>query len=158
MKISKDEAIKILSRYDNEYYTPATRQAHRMGAEALRYQMRVEDDNELVKCLRICAAQESSSGDCCDCPRWEKSCGSRHCVDDVMLEAASAIESQQQRIDKLKAEKETLCRIVKFISDCTHCKYVARNVAEEPCNDCHERDGYPYWEWNGAVPEVDNGV
>lgn len=38
MKISKDEAIKILSRYDNEYYTPATRQAHRMGAEALKCQ------------------------------------------------------------------------------------------------------------------------
>lgn len=38
MKISKDEAIKILSRYDNEYYTPATRQAHRMGMEALKCQ------------------------------------------------------------------------------------------------------------------------
>lgn len=38
MKLSNDEAIKILSRYDNEYYTPATRQAHRMGAEALRSQ------------------------------------------------------------------------------------------------------------------------
>lgn len=35
MKLSKDKAIKILSRYDNEHYTPATRQAHRMGAEAL---------------------------------------------------------------------------------------------------------------------------
>ena len=35
MRLSKDEAIKVLSRYDNEYYTPATRQAHRMGAEAL---------------------------------------------------------------------------------------------------------------------------
>ncbi len=38
MKISKEEAIKILSRYDNEYYTPATREAHRMGIEALREQ------------------------------------------------------------------------------------------------------------------------
>ena len=36
MRLSKDEAIKILSRYDNEHYTPATRQAHRMGAEALK--------------------------------------------------------------------------------------------------------------------------
>ena len=35
MTLSKAKAIKILSRYDNEYYTPATRQAHRMGAEAL---------------------------------------------------------------------------------------------------------------------------
>lgn len=38
MKISKEEAIKILSRYDTEYYTPATREAHRMGIEALREQ------------------------------------------------------------------------------------------------------------------------
>ena len=35
MKLSKDKAIKILSKYDNEFYTPATRQAHRMGVEAL---------------------------------------------------------------------------------------------------------------------------
>ena len=35
MTLSKDKAIKILSRYDSEHYTPATRQAHRMGAEAL---------------------------------------------------------------------------------------------------------------------------
>ena len=35
MTLSKEEAIKILSRYDNEHYTPATRQAHRMGAEVL---------------------------------------------------------------------------------------------------------------------------
>ena len=35
MKLSKEEAIKFLLRYDNEYYTPAARQAHRMGAEAL---------------------------------------------------------------------------------------------------------------------------
>lgn len=38
MSLSKEEAIKILSRYDNPYYTPATRQAHRMGVEALRTQ------------------------------------------------------------------------------------------------------------------------
>ena len=31
-----EEAIKILSRYDNEYYTPATRKAHRIGIEALK--------------------------------------------------------------------------------------------------------------------------
>ena len=35
MTLSKEKAIKILSRYDSEHYTPATRQAHRMGAEAL---------------------------------------------------------------------------------------------------------------------------
>ena len=35
MTLSKAKAIKILSKYDNAYYTPATRQAHRMGADAL---------------------------------------------------------------------------------------------------------------------------
>ena len=35
MVLSKAKAIKILRKYDNEFYTPATRQAHRMGAEAL---------------------------------------------------------------------------------------------------------------------------
>lgn len=43
MKLSKDKAIKILSRYDNEHYTPATRQAHRMGAEALENIAKLEE-------------------------------------------------------------------------------------------------------------------
>ena len=45
MTLSIDTAIKILSRYDNEHYTPATRQAHRMGAEAL-----AKDAVEVVRC------------------------------------------------------------------------------------------------------------
>lgn len=45
MTLSKAKAIKILSKYDNEYYTPATRQAHRMGAEAL-----AKDAVEVVWC------------------------------------------------------------------------------------------------------------
>lgn len=48
MRLSKDEAIKILSRYDNEYYTQATRQAHRMGAEALKRVAELEEDLRLA--------------------------------------------------------------------------------------------------------------
>ena len=57
MTLSKDKAIKILSRYDNEHYTPATRQAHRMGAEAL-----ARDAAEVVRCK--------------DCKNWEECYGS----------------------------------------------------------------------------------
>lgn len=34
-KLTTDQAIQVLSRYDTEYYTPQTRQAHRMAIEAL---------------------------------------------------------------------------------------------------------------------------
>lgn len=40
MNITKDEAIRVLSRYDNEHYRPNTREAHRMGIAALN---RVEE-------------------------------------------------------------------------------------------------------------------
>ena len=40
MNITKEEAIRLLGRYDTEYYTPQTREAHRMGIAALN---RVEE-------------------------------------------------------------------------------------------------------------------
>lgn len=45
MSITNENAIKILTRYDNEYYTPATREAHRMGAEALKHYTAVPETN-----------------------------------------------------------------------------------------------------------------
>ena len=39
MSMTKEEAIKILSKYDSEYYTPQHREAHRMAIDALRKQM-----------------------------------------------------------------------------------------------------------------------
>lgn len=38
MDIAIEEAIKILSKYDNEHYRPKTRMAHRMAIEALMEQ------------------------------------------------------------------------------------------------------------------------
>lgn len=40
MNITKEEAIRLLGRYDTEYYTTQTREAHRMGIAALN---RVEE-------------------------------------------------------------------------------------------------------------------
>ena len=41
--MTNEEAIKILSRYDSEYYTPEHREAHRMAIEAMREQMELEE-------------------------------------------------------------------------------------------------------------------
>lgn len=41
MNITIEEAIKTLSKYDNEHYRPKTRIAHRMAIEAL---MELEKD------------------------------------------------------------------------------------------------------------------
>lgn len=38
MDITIEEAIKILSKYDNEHYRPKTRMAHKMAIEALMEQ------------------------------------------------------------------------------------------------------------------------
>lgn len=35
VKLSVEEAVKVLNRYDNEHYTPKTREAHRMAIAAL---------------------------------------------------------------------------------------------------------------------------
>lgn len=41
--MTNEEAIKLLSRYDSEYYTPEHREAHRMAIEALRERMEWEE-------------------------------------------------------------------------------------------------------------------
>lgn len=38
--VSIAEAIKILSRYDNEHYTPQTREAHRMAIAIMTEKMK----------------------------------------------------------------------------------------------------------------------
>ena len=43
IEITTEEAIKQLSRYDTEYYTPQTRAAHRMAIEALERSWRNPD-------------------------------------------------------------------------------------------------------------------
>lgn len=45
IEITAEEAIKELSRYDNEFYTPKNRAAHRMAVEALS-----KDAVEVVRC------------------------------------------------------------------------------------------------------------
>lgn len=46
MNITKDEAIRVLARYDTDYYTPKCREAHRMGIAALN---RVEELEKELK-------------------------------------------------------------------------------------------------------------
>lgn len=107
--------------------------------------------SEVLESINLCITSKAKA--CAKC-RY-KDAGS--CAVDMMKDAVKAIEAQQKRIAELKADREALCLIVKNISDCTHCKYVSRSVAEEPCNDCAESRRYPYWEWAGVKPEVDNG-
>lgn len=45
MPITIEQAIKILSRYDTEFYTPEHRMAHRMAVEALKEQ--IENQNKV---------------------------------------------------------------------------------------------------------------
>lgn len=45
----------------------------------------------LIKRLKHCA---DNGTDCTDCPGWEHDCGSMHCVDELLLTAAKALEEQ----------------------------------------------------------------
>lgn len=56
------------------------------------------DTNKLIKSLKFCANMESSKEDCNGCPRWGFICVDRHCVDDLLMQAATAIEAMQQTL------------------------------------------------------------
>ena len=45
ISMTSDEALRILSRYDTEFYTPEHRMAHRMAVAALTEQM--ENQNKV---------------------------------------------------------------------------------------------------------------
>ena len=63
--------------------------------------------NELIDALRIC-----SNGACCeDCPYKPKGVSST-CEDEMMRDAADAIERLQAENDELRAEKETYRKLV----------------------------------------------
>ena len=44
---------------------------------------------ELSEQLRYCAVDD----DCINCKRWDFDCGSRHCLDDLMLKASELLKS-----------------------------------------------------------------
>ena len=47
---------------------------------------------KLIRCLKYCASTSDSGNDCTTCERWEYDCGSGHCVDDLLEQAAEALE------------------------------------------------------------------
>lgn len=46
----------------------------------------------LVELLKYCSVDENS---CIGCERWEYDCGSSKCVNNLMIQAAEALEKQQ---------------------------------------------------------------
>lgn len=50
---------------------------------------------KLIRCLKYCATTTDGDHHCGGCERWEYDCGSSHCVDDLMLQAAEALEQQK---------------------------------------------------------------
>lgn len=56
---------------------------------------RQENAEKLVRCLKYCASTTETGNNCGGCERWEYDCGSAHCVDDLLKQAAEALERQR---------------------------------------------------------------
>lgn len=71
------------------------------------------DIDELIECLRFCSEDKNS---CPECKRYRNStCSSMKCVDDLMVQAAGALESLQNQITQMmreaSAEKQACFRL-----------------------------------------------
>ena len=116
MNITKEEAIRLLGRYDTEYYTPPTREAHRMGIAALN---RVE---ELEKEL----ADERHRHDR---------------LQDFEVSEAKELEFQKNATIRLRKQwQEAECLICTM---CGHCEYEIHGDTLCMQLDCGEVVGYP---------------
>lgn len=53
------------------------------------------DREKLIECLKYCASTSTTQNNCHGCQRFDLDCGSYHCVDDLMMQAAAALEQQK---------------------------------------------------------------
>ena len=68
------------------------------------------DREKLIECLKYCVSTSITQNTCEYCERWDFDCGSYHCVDELMMQAATALEQQRwiPVTERLPEEGETV--------------------------------------------------
>lgn len=92
---------------------------------------------DLIDSLNFCA---DDTLDCSDCKRYKYDCGSDHCVNDLLKQAAAMLEAQKARIAYLE-------HMLKRKAPCSTCKHEDQLGGLPPCSGCLQNiEERPGWE------------
>lgn len=105
----------------------------------------------LIRCLKYCASTTETGNDCVACERWVYDCGSGHCVDDLMLQAAEALEQMRwiPVTERLPEIGDTYLVVVKYKYD--HEKEYGYDVDVAMYCPYDDPDAYIDKRWNTFI-------